>query len=49
MKSYGKYGRIRWLVALLAAGSLSLTVYAEENTFVQGTTVNGLGISGMTV
>lgn len=26
-----------------------MTVYGEENTFVQGTTVNGLGISRMTV
>lgn len=49
MKSYGKRGKIRWLAVLLAAGSLSLTAYAEENTFVQGTTVNGLGISEMTV
>lgn len=49
MKNCGKYRAGRVLIALLAAGSLSLTVYGEENTFVQGTTVNGLGISKMTV
>lgn len=32
----------------LSAG-MAGAVFAEENTFVQGTTVNGLGISGMTV
>ncbi len=36
-------------MVLLTAGALTFTAYGEENTFVQGTTVNGLGVSGMTV
>ena len=40
----------RLLAVWMAVGVLSLTAYGgEEDTFVQGTTVNGLGISGMTV
>ena len=37
---------------VLAAGftlALSCTAYADETTFVAGTSVNGLGISNMTV
>ncbi len=49
MKNCGKHKIARVFAALLAAGTLSMTVYGEENTFVPGTTVNGLGISGMTV
>lgn len=51
MGKYKKYRIGKLLIVLLAAGSLQLTVYGEENTevFVPGTTVNGLGISGMTV
>lgn len=37
---------------VFAAGlalTLSCTAYADETTFVPGTSVNGLGISNMTV
>lgn len=53
MKKSGMYAIGRLFAVWMAVGVLSLTAYgeekAEENTFVQGTTVNGLGISGMTV
>ncbi len=49
MKKKEKYGAGRLFLALMMTGALSLTAYGEENTFVQGTTVNGLGISNMTV
>lgn len=49
MKNHGKRVIGRVLAVWMAAGVLTLTAYGEENTFVQGTTLNGLGISGMTV
>lgn len=43
----------KWLRTLAVSGILTVTAvfpsFAEDTTFVQGTSVNGLGISGMTV
>jgi hypothetical protein len=39
----------RITLALMFGLAVSGTALADDNTFVQGTTVNGLGISGMTV
>ena len=47
-KNWSHYLRQCVLAAVVSAG-MAGTVFAEENTFVQGTTVNGLGVSGMTV
>lgn len=50
MRREWKRGVCRGILAAAAAAAITMTSYADENnTFVQGTSVNGLGVSNMTV
>ncbi len=49
MKGMWRKNVCRIMLAAMISAAASGVVFAEENTFVQGTTVNGLGVSGMTV
>jgi hypothetical protein len=49
MKFYFKKDICRLTLAIMFGLAVSGTALAADDTFVQGTTINGLGISGMTV
>lgn len=49
MKQTWKNIICRVVLTVSLSAAVSVTAFADDNTFVQGTTVNGLGVSGMTV
>lgn len=49
MKKNKNYFLRQCVLAACLSAAVAGTVFANENTFVQGTTINGLGVSGMTV